>query len=208
MKTFFAAALAAIAALSSIPAFAEGDVPDGRIFVCDEGSNTSPTIRAVLPYNSTGKAYLMLNSETLEMAPVPVASGFGYDVMVPAGHFLVTGKGNDVSLQVDNQPIKHCVANTPRADNSSGSGYVSQHGNFSLGGKVRSGPGMGYAPVGSLKYGTPIAIVRRTGVTMDGYEWFQIEWGKGNRAFQWGGIMCSNGLHIIGIYEKCPANLN
>lgn len=208
MKTLIAAALAAIASILSIHAFAAGDVPDGRTFVCDEGSNTSPTIQVVLPYNSNGKAYLMLESESMEMAPVPVASGFGYDIMLPAGHFLVTGKGNDVSLQVGDQPIKHCVANTPHASRSGDTGYLSQYGNFSLGGKVRMGPGTNYQQVGSLKYGTPIAIVRRTGVQMDGYEWFQIQWGNGNRAFQWGGIICSNSLHIIGVYEKCPADLN
>ncbi|WP_133192680.1 SH3 domain-containing protein [Labrenzia sp. 011] len=62
---------------------------------------------------------------------------------------------------------------------------------FSYGGKVRSGPGMKYRQVGSLREGDQILILNGTGTMMNGYEWFKIRYRNGQTGFQWGGIMCS-----------------
>ena len=94
---------------------------------------------------------------------------------------------------------------TPTSGNSAetsgeGEGYVSSMGNFALGGNVRSGPGIQNEKIDSLAYGEPIAIVSRTDVQFEDYEWFEIEYGEGQVGFMWGGIMCSNALHVIGLY--------
>jgi len=59
-----------------------------------------------------------------------------------------------------------------------------------------------------LAYGEPVVLLERTGVMLDGYEWFKIEYGEGATGYQWGGIMCSNALHIIGLYDPCLVDLN
>lgn len=74
---------------------------------------------------------------------------------------------------------------------------------LSLGGKLRSGPGTNHAQVGSLQEGIRITILRNTGVRFNGYDWFEIAAGNGQRGFQWGGIMCSNGQAIAGIFQQC-----
>ena len=48
-----------------------------------------------------------------------------------------------------------------------------------------------------------MTIVTNTGVQFDGYDWFEIRTGNGVNAYQWGGIMCSEGRQIAGIYEQC-----
>jgi len=73
----------------------------------------------------------------------------------------------------------------------------------SLGGRLRSGPGTNFGTAGSLNEGTPVTILSNTGVRFDGYDWFEIRSASGFIAYQWGGIMCSEGQHIAGIYEQC-----
>jgi hypothetical protein len=191
------------AALLASPASAEGDVPPGTLFVCDEGSTTSPFIQVVIPTRPDGTATLMLDSEALQMAPVPVGSGFGYDIVLPAGHFLVRGKGAEVMLFVDDQDPKPCVL-------QAGLGALdtaTQGTAASLGGNVRSGPGIGFARTGSLAYGAPLTILTATGVIFDGYDWFEIEDADGQRGFHWGGIMCSFDPDLPGVFSTCSADI-
>ncbi len=72
----------------------------------------------------------------------------------------------------------------------------------SYGGKVRSGPGMQYRQVGSLREGDRITIVTGTGAMMNGYEWFEIRFQNGRVGYQWGGIMCSQNRYP-GILSVC-----
>lgn len=73
----------------------------------------------------------------------------------------------------------------------------------SLGGRLRSGPGTNFGTAGSLNEGAPVTILSNTGVRFDGYDWFEIRIASGFVAYQWGGIMCSEGQHLAGIYEQC-----
>ena len=75
----------------------------------------------------------------------------------------------------------------------------------SLGGKLRSGPGTNYAQVSSVSEGTWLTILNNTGVRFDGFDWFEVVFDNGRRGFQWGGIMCSNGPRIEGIYASCQS---
>ncbi len=198
--------LPVVCALLAAPTFAQGDVTEGPLYICDEGSEATPAIQVILPSDPDSPATLLLESEAFEMAPVRVASGFGYDIVLPSGHFMVRGKGEDMVLQVDENVPAPCLRQISGAQSTSDD-YISTQGNFSLGGNVRSGPGTDFPASESLSYGEPVALVSRTGVMLDGYEWFEIEYSEGLRGFQWGGIMCSNALHIIGLYEDCPAEL-
>ncbi|MEP2703925.1 MAG: MliC family protein [Roseibium sp.] len=87
---------------------------------------------------------------------------------------------------------------------------------YSYGGKVRSGPGMNYKQVGSLREGDEILLLSGTGAMMDGYEWFEIRYRNGRSGYQWGGIMCSQNPYPT-IFRVCdgprlqtgaPANNN
>ena len=77
----------------------------------------------------------------------------------------------------------------------------------SYGGKVRAGPSMNDAQIGSLYEGMAIQILNGTGVFMNGYEWFRIQYGNGNIGYQWGGLICSE-RDYPGILTTCDRGLN
>lgn len=184
--------------------------PAGTLYVCDEGI---PYVQVLVPHDMNKNAVLMLESEQMEMAPMPMASGFGADAIVGPNHWMIQGNGpSELILLKDDDEPKQCnivdVGNSQSERSSSNGDLVSAMGNFSLGGIVRSGPGMSYSKADSLPYGEPVVLLERTGEMMDNYEWFKIEYSEGLTGYQWGGIMCSNALHIVGLYEECPADLN
>ncbi|MEM7216464.1 MAG: DUF4189 domain-containing protein [Pseudomonadota bacterium] len=72
----------------------------------------------------------------------------------------------------------------------------------SLGGKVRGGPGTNFGQIGSLSEGAAVSVIANTGVQFDGYDWFEIRF-NGRTGYQWGGIMCSEGTQLPGIYQQC-----
>lgn len=197
--------------LSGGAAMASGPLPNGTLYLCDEGE---PYVQVMVPHNQDVNPILLLGSEQIEMAPTPAASGFKADVILGPHHWMIHGKGpTEMMLLKDDDAPKQCQVTdmgdegTSSPSSASGS-YVSTMGNFALGGNVRSGPGTQYDKTDSLNYGEPIAIVSRTDVQYQDYEWFEIEYSEGLRGYMWGGIMCSNALHIIGLYESCPADLN
>ncbi|MEQ8479553.1 MAG: DUF4189 domain-containing protein [Hoeflea sp.] len=73
----------------------------------------------------------------------------------------------------------------------------------SLGGRLRNGPGTNFSSAGSLAENDPVTIVANTGVRFDGYDWFEVKIPGGGTAYQWGGIMCSEGRMIEGVFEAC-----
>lgn len=84
-----------------------------------------------------------------------------------------------------------------------GSGQILNAVGQSLGGKLRDGPGMNFRQVGSVAEGTWLTILNNSGVRFNGYDWFEVALDNGRRGYQWGGIMCSNGQQLNGIYQKC-----
>lgn len=207
LSKFIIGAIGAIL-LGGNAALASGPLPDGTLYVCDEGE---PYVQVLVPSNQRLNAILLLGSEQIEMAPTPVASGFGADVVLGPHHWMVHGKGRgNLLLMKDDDAPKRCRVTAASSQHSSASSgaYVSRMGNYSLGGNVRSGPGTQYGKIDSLNFGEPIAIVSRSRVQFDGYEWFEIEYSEGLRGYMWGGVMCSKALHIVGLYESCPTELN
>jgi uncharacterized protein YecT (DUF1311 family) len=80
----------------------------------------------------------------------------------------------------------------------------------SLGGKIRSGPGIEYAQTGSLSEGDLVSLEENTGVMMNGYPWFKIiQYDNSSGAeivsgYQWGGILCSFNI-VSGVFNQCPS---
>ncbi|MEM1366046.1 MAG: SH3 domain-containing protein [Pseudomonadota bacterium] len=189
------------------PALASGALPAGELYICDEGE---PYTQVLIPSDKNAAPIMLLENEQLEMAAVPSGSGTRFDLITPNGHRIVETKGaGQVIFQIDDQPAKACTFNVAISDDTPNSArdIVSAVGNFSLGGNVRSGPGMDFDRVDALRFAEPVAITERTGVVMDGYEWFKIEYSEGLEGYQWGGIMCSNAPNISGLYAPCPPEL-
>ena len=73
----------------------------------------------------------------------------------------------------------------------------------SWGGVVRATPGMDGQSLDSLGEGEAVHIIENTGVTMNGYTWFKIQY-RGNRVgYQWGGIICGRNEPIDGAFSTC-----
>lgn len=72
----------------------------------------------------------------------------------------------------------------------------------SWGGIMRSGPGMNYRKMASLREGEWITILERTDTFMGDYPWFKIK-ARGRIGYKWGGILCSVGPQIHGTYQQC-----
>lgn len=74
---------------------------------------------------------------------------------------------------------------------------------MSYGGVLRSGPGMEYDRVASLREGDYLDILEDTGVWFNDYKWYLVASPQGT-GYHWGGIICVNlDTQIEGIFEKC-----
>ena len=73
----------------------------------------------------------------------------------------------------------------------------------SWGGRVRKGPGMDHAIVGSLKEGEPVTLIRKTEIVMNNFPWFEIRFRNGQTGYQWGGILCAKNAPIEGVFQNC-----
>ncbi|WP_461433428.1 DUF4189 domain-containing protein [Hoeflea alexandrii] len=139
-----------------------------------------------------------------------VASGFSFD----SRSYSFFGKGTDARLrfkQYPNDAPVPCAERAMEQTHASGAvgGNETMLGNAparSLGGKLRNGPGTNFSAVGSLAEGAPVTVLANTGVRFDGYDWFEIRHGSGV-AYQWGGIMCSDGGAIAGMFGDCASLL-
>lgn len=76
----------------------------------------------------------------------------------------------------------------------------------SWGGKVRKGPGVDFAQVGSLRNGDPVRLLEDTRVMMNGYPWHRISYQGGKIGYQWGGILCGFDTPIDGVHKICEAD--
>lgn len=73
----------------------------------------------------------------------------------------------------------------------------------SLGGNLRAGPGTDEPSLGAVVENAPLTIVTNSGVDFDGYDWFRVQLGDGRSGYQWGGILCSEGTQMAGLYQAC-----
>ena len=123
-----------------------------------------------------------------------------------------TRKANVSNLIVDGEALDCSMLDAPEnheeqthEDGAVGGQEIDLSGTQgrSLGGSLRDGPGTNFTKIGSLTEGTWVTINMNTGVRMDGYDWFKISTDTGEVGYQWGGIMCSSGTQIQGIFEAC-----
>lgn len=67
----------------------------------------------------------------------------------------------------------------------------------SLGASIFAGPDPNSAVLAELVPETPIQVVMDSGIEMDDYHWFQVQY-AGMTAYHWGGYMCVPGMVISG----------
>lgn len=112
------------------------------------------------------------------------------------------GNGTDAGQPAGEKPVavKPVAKNptTATADPAS-KGFAAK----SWGGVVRSGPGMEFKQVASLKEGEKIMVIEDAGVEMNGYRWYKIRFGASRTGYQWGGILCPIGKTVAGAFQSC-----
>lgn len=136
--------------------------------------------------------------EQLEFALRADPSASGVRFARDFGEFRIDGSGAILVYEGERMPCM-AVAASPRRD--VGSGPVGLAGQ-SLGGNMRIGPGTQYEWIHSLSEGTPLIIDAYAGVAFNGFEWFAVNVNE-MRGFVWGGILCSEGQHLPGVYSQC-----
>lgn len=128
------------------------------------------------------------------------AAGTGISFENPVYRFGTVDMVNGVLAFLDGPGNEFLACGLLRRDAASAQSAVGMPGR-SLGGRLRAGPGLDFAQVGSLAENTPITILNATGVMMDGYEWFEVTSGR-LTGYHWGGIMCATGGRA-GVYASC-----
>lgn len=73
----------------------------------------------------------------------------------------------------------------------------------SLGGNMRTGPGVNHSRMKPLRGDTRLVILSNTRVRYRGYDWFRVKLADGRTGFQWGGILCSEGEAVEGLKRAC-----
>lgn len=136
--------------------------------------------------------------EQLEFALPAIPAGSGYRFARDFAEFR--GKGEEAFLEYEGQRID-CVPVQAALGTGMGPGRLGRAGQ-SLGGNLRAGPGTEYDRLEGLTEGTPLTIEAFAGVLFDGYEWFEVTVGD-RRGYKWGGILCSEGNQLPGIFAEC-----
>lgn len=173
------------------------------LYVCDKGE---PYVQVLVDDSQPAKVTLLLGPEQLDVSQKPSPdSSLRYELSLGGNIWQIFNDHGSVSMALNDNPVRKCQKDG--ATTAVKPATVSEFGNFSFGGKVHSGPGMHHKKLDSLAYGEPVVLLEHTGEMMDGYEWFKIEFGEGAQGYQWGGIMCSKSLHIIGLFNPCPDDM-
>jgi len=212
---------AGIFALSAIVAANPAQASLNDQFVCDPAGDgehlvimsSRDTSKASVHYSSIGE-----NGEGATVAHTPLTAAYVYPETgskYTGGEYIFyttntaamlvygVGTGNEghVGCRVAGEPDED-GAGEATTDAAGGGDAIAIRAK-SWGGKLRGGPGVEYSQTGSLHEGARVTLLQNTGVKWNGYDWFRIRTADGKEAFQWGGILCSDALHVIGIYEKC-----
>ncbi len=75
-----------------------------------------------------------------------------------------------------------------------------------LGGNVRARPDLSAKRVAKLKPGERIVLLENSGVVLNGYPWFKIEYQGGKTGHVWGGILCARQVAVVGLREQCEGH--
>lgn len=130
--------------------------------------------------------------------PIPAGVAGSSDAMASAEAGSPVGNGTRKPVATPKPTGTDAVAAADLSDNGA-KGFPA----MSIGGAVRSGPGMDFKQIASLKNGERLSIIAYSTVQMDGYEWFKIRFGGKKIGYQWGGIVCPIGKQIPGAFQSC-----
>ena len=72
-----------------------------------------------------------------------------------------------------------------------------------LGGNVRAKPQIDAERVAKLEPGESVVLVENSGVLLNGYPWFKIEFRDGKTGHVWGGILCARQIAVAGLRNQC-----
>lgn len=176
------------------------------IFVCDDMGDLSLSVHA-----QAGQALVigemgMDSGDSTFQVPLQEAQS-GSGTRYEGDGYEFVARGTEGVLFPEGDPAITCQAAddgmgeaTPDA---AGGGIEMNARAMSLGGRVRSGPGMDYTRLGSIAQGMPITLLENTGVMMNGYPWFRIRVATGEVGYQWGGIICDPAARVSGVFERC-----
>ena len=108
---------------------------------------------------------------------------------------------DQLSVQKNGIPRKNCsrrlsLKATPQ-DYAKTTGYVA------TGGELRDGPSSNNDIIETMKKGTPLYLLERSGGKSDGYEWFKVQFEGAKTGYLWGANICSRSAAIKGIAPGC-----
>lgn len=190
-----AAGLAAAAALLAVSGAADAADPD---YFCDGGEIT---INVTLPAEGEEMARIDFDGQDAEeLEPIDIEDGQrfeggGYILMIEQGKVTLELLDGQLTECASLEAVRQQRGEVPAPANLPAPG-------FSYGGKVRQGPGTQHEQVGSLQLKEPVTLLEDTGIDLNGYSWFRIEFGEGQTGYQWGGILCSP-RQIEGLFNPC-----
>lgn len=193
--------------------FSLGFVPSGQaqtLFLCTE---ETPQIKVE---TDEKKVTLLLGSDRHILKTNP-AKGDGtiHQASIASHQWQVIQSTQQLRVQFDDQPPIDCAAMIAQVDKKVVETEISPTdgqtptfiAGYSLGGRVRSGPGTRFDHIASLRKGDKVKIVAPAKVNRTGFDWFEIRYGDDKIGYQWGGLLCSTDKDISGIKNPCPRSL-
>lgn len=181
--------------------------PDGR-YSCEMGDFGVEVIRAVGTGTFVDPQFVIVLPASSEMVSAEDAGDPFVLPMVEPGRYAGpegTLSLFDLRLTLDNGTALDCFGlDTGLSVASSEPGAPGELAlnvpGRSHGGRLRAGPSMNAPPIGSIAEGTLLTLEKRMSERMNGYNWFEVITPTGQRAFQWGGILCPLGMAIDGAF--------
>ncbi len=153
-------------------------------------------------YMMGGSVGLVGYADLSEQLP-QVVSGSG--MQFSNGQITFSAKGGSGVLELADGTQFPCTAYVETAGQQGApapSGGTSGEVALALDTIVRSGPDAAAQRIEKLSPNEPVALLRETGIYLDGYQWFEIEYSEGRRGFAWGGTLCAD-TEIAGILIDC-----
>jgi hypothetical protein len=183
---------------------------DAQKFTCDARQGAYYQVRLVSSEQASLEAVVSLHAVTektkavignssnltpsarLEWSPIETGfsfSGQGFELVGLADVAVLHDGAQAVACRLQEREARTLLAMPARA--------------FSLGGRVRSGPGVDFITRTILSENTPVTLLENTELRMDGYDWFRFEAQEGVEGYQWGGVICTREGLLPGVLGQC-----
>ena len=164
-------------------------------FICEVGGDEAP-LAIVIDRNRGRGHFTGLGLKTT----ITAQENGRWGNEAAAVTFLPTDQPPMVIVGFREFPCIHAADNVATA--RSGGIAVDRPGQ-SLGGNMRTGPGVSHSRMKPLRGDTRLVILSNTRVSYRGYDWFRVKLADGRTGFQWGGILCSEGEAVEGLKRAC-----